>query len=373
MAWRVGESKDPEKEAREAVYPRIRVSHKPCATVDLVHCRFPKARWVAISPETARELPATAYFFARQLHRELGVPVGMIVRAVGGTPAAFWIGSRARRIAEIEEVAAQWKPVPRRFEGPWGRYFDGLLEPVIPYAIRGVIWDQGESGTGIPAVKSDPMRRLLIRSWRELWGQGNSPFLFVQYPKGGGWRRDGPLPPVPEQYPAGEWGLASLEHAAQSVSLPDSWMAITMDLEGGVHPLDKQAYARRLAAIALGRYYGKPIEYYGPLYKGMKREGNVLRLSFDHVGTGLVALGRDAVQGFAIAGEDGVFHWAEARIEGDSVLLRSGNVARPVAARYGWAHHPKWCNLFNREGYPALPFRTDAEFSPASVLDAKQH
>jgi len=260
MVWRVGRSKDSEKEIAAADFPEIRIAHKPCVKKDLINCTFPKNEWIPVRPGTIRSLSAESYFFARELHRELKVPVGMIVRAVGGTPALYWVGSRA--VAE-----------------------PGGLDP----------------------------ERLLIRTWRRTWGQRDFPFLFMQYPKGGGWNPQNSLHRLPQKYRPDEWGLISLEHVRESLALPNVWMDITLDLERGTHPLDKQSYAGRLAKLALAKVYGRDKE----------------------------------------------FRWADARIDGDTVLVSHPKISRPVHIRYGWAHLPNWCNLFNKAGFPAMPFRSD--------------
>jgi sialate O-acetylesterase len=140
---------------------------------------------------------------------------------------------------------------------------------------------------------------------------------------------------------------------------PNTAMAIASDLGPGIHPTNKSGYGARAARVALGLTYGKKIEYYGPIYAAHKTEGNKVRISFTHVGQGLAFQHGTKLQGFAVAGEDKKFHWADAVIEGNSVVLSADAVAKPVAVRYGWAGTHPWANLFNRDGLPALPFRTD--------------
>jgi sialate O-acetylesterase len=357
MVWPVNRSKNAKIEIARAAHPRIRLAPNPCVYDWEGNCRFVKTSWVECRPETARDFPATLYYFGRELHENLNIPVGLIARAVGGTPTMDWIGMSAETLPEATTVFELWRRHGEKSR-KWGRHFDGLIAPVIPFALRGVVWDQGESGTGIWGLKLDEVRRLLVLSWRREWGQGYFPFLFVQYPKGGGWNRQGTLPKPPEEYPQDEVAMHSLEYFAKTLSLPETAMAPTFDLEGGTHPLDKQSYGKRLALKALAHVYGKRVTHSGPTYESMNAEGTRLRLHFKHADGGLTAAG-GGLQGFAIAGEDRRFVWAEAVIDGNTVLAWSPKIPRPMHVRYGWAYHPRWCNLFNGKGFAALPFRTD--------------
>jgi len=140
---------------------------------------------------------------------------------------------------------------------------------------------------------------------------------------------------------------------------PHTAMAISSDLGTGLHPMNKSGYGARCAQVALGLAYGKEIEYYGPMYRSHKVEGARIRIHFDHVGQGLAVRHADRLQGFAIAGDDKVFHWADAVIDGDTVVVSSAQVKNPVAVRYGWSKTYAWANLFNKDHMPAIPFRTD--------------
>jgi len=229
-----------------------------------------------------------------------------------------------------------------------------------------VLWDQGESGTAVGNVDQYTMMGALIRGWRNEWGQGDFPFIYVQKPSGGGcaWDYSNPvtakgepftqLPPKP---PAdGQY----VELHLKIRTLPGVAMATSSDLGAGIHPANKSGYGSRAADVALGMVYKKPIEYYGPTYASHTVDGDKVQVKYTHVGKGLAHKNGDKLAGFAVAGEDKVFHWADAGIEGDSIVVRSDEVAKPVAVRYGWGSRRTWANLFNQDGLPAIPFRTDS-------------
>jgi sialate O-acetylesterase len=224
--------------------------------------------------------------------------------------------------------------------------YNGMIEPLVPYAIRGVIWYQGESNSS-RAYQYRKLFRGLIEDWRSTWGQGNFPFYFVQL---AGFE-PGPL----EQ---GKWPELR-EAQALALSLPATGMAVAIDIgnERDVHPKNKQEVGNRLARLALNRLYGVQVADSGPSYGGMSREDAKIRVSFNDADGGLEARG-GALRGFTIAGADREFHVAEARIERGSVVVWSEDVAFPVAVRYGWEDYSD-CNLYNAASLPALPFRTD--------------
>jgi sialate O-acetylesterase len=224
-----------------------------------------------------------------------------------------------------------------------------MIAPLIPYGIGGAIWYQGESN----ASRAYQYRKLfgrMIQNWRKDWGQGKFPFLFVQLAN---FRAVNPQP--------SESDWAELREAQlMTLALPNSGMAVIIDIgdANDIHPKNKQDVGKRLALWALAKSYGKELVYSGPIYKSMKIEGEKIILRFDHVGGGLVAGPDEPLKGFAIAGADRKFVWAEAKIDGDSVVVSSDEVSTPVAVRYAWADNPV-CNLYNEEGLPASPFRTD--------------
>jgi sialate O-acetylesterase len=226
--------------------------------------------------------------------------------------------------------------------------FSGMIAPVIPYAIRGAAWYQGEAN----ASRAYQYRKLLpalIKGWRASWGEGDFPFLIVQLPNYG----------KKENHPT-ESDWAELREAQlMALRLPNTGLAVTIDLgeANDVHPHKKAEVGQRLALSALGTTYGKNIVYSGPLYESMQLEDNRIRLRFKQVGSGLAAR-EGELKGFAVAGTDRVFHWANAVVDDDTVVVSSSEVPAPVAVRYAWAANPD-CNLYNKEGIPASPFRTD--------------
>ena len=223
-----------------------------------------------------------------------------------------------------------------------------MIAPLIPYAIGGAIWYQGESNAS-RAYQYRELFPTMIECWRQSWGQEDFPFLFVQLANF--------MAVKPEP---GESAWAELREA-QSMTLnrPNTGMAVIIDIgeADNIHPKNKQDVGKRLALWALAKTYGRDVVYSGPIYESMQRQGNKTVLRFDHVGGGLVAKGGQ-LKGFAIAGDDRRFVWADARIEGDTVIVSSEKVARPAAVRYAWADNPV-CNLYNEAGLPASPFRTD--------------
>ncbi len=227
--------------------------------------------------------------------------------------------------------------------------FNSMINPLIPYGIKGFIWYQGESNAAA-AYDYRELFPMLIKDWRQRWQQGNLPFLFVQLAN---YMERKPLPAE------SEW--AELREAqAMTLSQPNTGMACAVDIgeAGSIHPVNKQEVGRRLALIANKMVYEQDCEASGPIYKDFRKEGNGIRFRFSSIGSALLTKDGKEVTGFAIAGSDKQFHWAKAVIEGNEVIVYSDKVAEPVAVRYAWADNPE-CNLINSEGLPAVPFRTD--------------
>ncbi len=227
--------------------------------------------------------------------------------------------------------------------------YNGMIAPLIPFGIRGAIWYQGESNAG-RAHQYRELFPLMITNWRRKWGEGPFPFLFVQLANF-----------MAAQPEPSESAWAELREAQfMTLKLPNTGMATIIDIgeADNIHPRNKQDVGKRLALWALDMAYGRDLVYSGPLYKSMEIKDGKIVLHFDHVDGGLVAKGNDGLKGFAIAGADRKFVWAKAKIEGDTVVVASDKVAEPKAVRYGWADNPT-CNLYNKAGLPASPFRTD--------------
>jgi sialate O-acetylesterase len=224
-----------------------------------------------------------------------------------------------------------------------------MIAPLIPFAIQGAIWYQGESNAG-RAYQYRKLFPAMITNWRQDWGQGNFPFLFVQL------ANFMAVEPEPVDSAWAELREAQLT----TLALPNTGMAVIIDIGEArdIHPKNKQDVGKRLALWALAKTYGKKPVYSGPIYKSKRIEGNKITLEFEHVGGGLVGSGGETLNGFAVAGADRKFVWADAKIAGDTVVVSSDKVSEPAAVRYGWANNPV-CNLYNKEGLPASPFRTD--------------
>jgi sialate O-acetylesterase len=232
---------------------------------------------------------------------------------------------------------------------PSGLY-EGMIAPIQPYSMRGVIWYQGESN----ALEAYAYRKLLpalIRDWRTAWNEGDFPFLIVQLPNHGA---------VPDQPSESAWAELREAQLLTTRQVPNTGIAVTVDIGDpkDVHPHRKAEVGQRLALLAFGTTYKKPIVYSGPLYQSLTVEGDKIRIRFANTGSGMEANGGGPLTGFAIAGSDQQFHWAEATIDGVSVVVSSPEVTTPVAVRYAWGDSPR-CNLFNKDGLPASPFRTD--------------
>jgi sialate O-acetylesterase len=235
----------------------------------------------------------------------------------------------------------QWKPL--------GLY-NAMIAPLLNYRIKGVIWYQGESNTDRPQEYTD-LFAALIADWRTKWNQGDFPFLYVQLAN---------FMEVKDDPGESEW--AELREAQlKTLFTPNTAMAVTIDIGewNDIHPLNKEDVGKRLALAAQKLAYGdEEVVYSGPIYKSMRIDGNKIILSFTNTGSGLSTMGGDELKHFAIAGKDRVFVWAKAEIVGDKVIVWNNDIARPVAVRYGWADNPEGANLYNKEGLPASPFRT---------------
>jgi len=227
--------------------------------------------------------------------------------------------------------------------------YNGMIAPLLPFAIKGAIWYQGESNAG----RAEQYRRLLpamIRDWRNRFEVGEFPFYIVQL---AAFQATQPQPRD------NEWAELREAQALTAKNVPDCGLALAIDIgeANDIHPKNKAEVGRRLALCALAKTYGKKNEYSGPWYKSMKLKGDAVRLAFDHVDGGLVAKGGE-LKGFAIAGADRKFVWAKAEIDGKNVIVSSPDVPSPLAVRYAWDINPV-CNLYNAAGLPAVPFRTD--------------
>ena len=377
---------------------------------------YPKIRhissrgsWQEATPQTMASFGAILLPFGLKLQQELDVPIGLMLGAVGGTPSGYWLTDemfqgdaackalvakaaavyqpeaaqkkyeadlvaweKASAAAKAEKKNAPRKPAPPAKPGETsgakiGHLYEAHIRGFVGYAMRGVLWDQGESGTAISGVDQYTLMGALIRGWRKDWAQGEFPFLYVQKPSGGGpaWDPADPVTKQANQYAAAPPNVPAAgdgsyrELHIRILRYPQTAMVTASDLGSGVHPTNKSGYGERAARVALGVAYGKKVEFYGPLYESHQIDGAKIRIRFTHVGQGLAFKHGEKLQGFAVAGEDKKFHWATATIDGDTVVVTSDLVTKPVAVRYAWASVHPWANLFNKDGLPAQTFRTD--------------
>jgi sialate O-acetylesterase len=372
-----------------AYTPQSDIADNPRGDQELLTSKIPYTpNWKVCRPEVIVDISAVGYFFARDLQKALGVPVGLLHCPVGGTWVEAWVSDRELQIdPELKALAARfWEnysrsvdkylleleqhreaviralkarkdlpaapthPDPPPFHFPLSRnvsnpsiFYNGMIAPLMPYAIRGAIWYQGESNHNRPALYTE-LFSAMIRSWRDDWGQGEFPFLFVQ------------IPPYGKNIP--EQGFAEVREAQlrTSLAVPRTAMVTTGDVgdEKDIHPPHKDVVGGRLALAARAVAYGEEVEYSGPIVDRMEVKDGKVSLSFKHAGGGLVAR-NGPLRGFEVAGTDLKYVNAEAEIRGDRVVVWNREIREPAAVRLGWANYPE-INLWNDAGLPASPF-----------------
>jgi sialate O-acetylesterase len=332
-----------EREIPQANYPSIRffsVAHKTADGPQL----DVEGQWVVCTPLTMPEFSAVGYFFGRELHQTLGIPVGLINSSWGGTPAEVWVNPLAlTKDKVLAEAAARLKEVPW---GPVqaGKAYYAMIAPLIPFRIAGALWYQGESNVG-DADTYAQLLPALIRNWRSEWSN-DFPFYYVQIAPFKGYGEDS--------------GVRLRDAQRRAMAEPKTGMVVVSDIGNvdDIHPRNKIDVGKRLANWALAQTYGKQgITFSGPLFRNMKVEGNKVRVSFDHAEQGLVAKGK-ALTHFEVAGPDGNFVPATARIDGSTVVVQAKGVKSPAAVRFAWSNTAE-PNLFNKAGLPASSFRSD--------------
>jgi len=383
MEFDVSRGQNAQEEIAAADFPEIRHFHAAYKT-SLTPWTDTMGTWEVCAPATVGHFTAVGYYFARELHKQLSTPVGIVHTSWGGTPAEAW--TSAQGIKDFPNYQAVLDKLSATRDDPHATpinsntptvLFNAMVSPLIPYRIAGVIWYQGENNAG-HAYEYRTLFPALIADWRGHWnhaapGSGKFAFYFVQLAN---YMDINPQP--------GEAYWAELREAqTMTLAVPDTGMAVAIDIgeAADIHPRNKQEVGRRLAWNALARHYGRgAIEYAGPVYEKMTVQGAKVRLKFTHATGGLVAKTLPAtyqprssepatkplprfspdstLQGFAVCGADHKFVWAKAEIVGDSVVVSSPQIPAPVAVRYGWAENPI-CNLYNGAGLPAGPFRTD--------------
>jgi sialate O-acetylesterase len=352
--------------------------------------------WQACDEKSAMQFSALGYLFGSRLQQEIGVPVGLIHAAVGGTMAECWVShDTLESTPELQVILDRFEVAKQRYPEAQSRYeaavaaakagtytdrrgrrmppepmgpqslrrpaglYNSMIAPLQQFRIKGVIWYQGEGNAAEP-VQYRTLFSALITSWRRQWGQGDFPFLFVQL---AGFDR---VNPEPED---SSWAWLREAQAMQRV-LPNTGMAVAIDAghQTNIHPPNKPLVAERLVAAALQTAYGHDVVASGPSFRRITIREEAAVIEFDNVGGGLVVravdldggihLSADEIKGFSLCGEDRVFKWGRAVIEGDTVVVSHPDIQKPVAVRYAWANFPL-CNLYNAAGFPAVPFRTD--------------
>ena len=394
MQFQVKQAINGEQEAAAANFPQIHlfITPRKTSTEPKDNC---DGKWAVCTPDSVGGFSAVGYFFGRKLHQDLKVPVGMIETDWGGTPAEAWTSlpalnaksefkpllewwegkmaqypeAKKKYDAELTEwqkaadaAKAANQPAPKKPNAPAdpaspnrpANLYNGMISPLHPYGIQGAIWYQGESN-GPRAYQYRSLFPTMISDWRAKWGGRKFPFYFVQLAN---W--EVPLPkdaPAPRVSDDSTW--AELREAqTMTLLLPNTGMALALDIGDAkdIHPKNKQDVGKRLALNAEAKVYKKTVEFSGPMFKNVKFKNGSAVVTFTHA-DGLTAKG-GKVKGFAVAGADKKFVWADAEIKGNTVVVSAKSVAKPVSVRYAWADNPD-CNLYNAASLPAVPFRTD--------------
>jgi sialate O-acetylesterase len=405
MEWPLRAAFEPQKEMSNSANPMIRLYTVPKLKANEAKDNV-NAAWLPCNPETVPDFSAVAYYFAKNLQMSLGVPIGIIHTSWGGSPVEVWMSESvlagdpewkrdildagAAQLKKAEEAIAQFtreeaeakrdgKPFDQRKPGlPWKatELYNGMIAPLVPFAIKGAIWYQGESNAG-RAQQYRSLFPAMIKNWRNVWGEGEFTFLEVQL---------APFMAIKPEPGESTWAELREAQLLATKILPNVGMAVITDVgdQKDIHPKQKEVVGNRLARVARHIAYGQKLVWSGPTFKTMKVRETEAVLSFDNLGGGLVGrkpvarIGKEGetpdrpaliyetesgrlnwpLTGFAICGEDRKWVWADARIEDDKVIVSSRSIAKPVAVRYGWADFPV-VNLCNAEGLPASPFRTD--------------
>lgn len=370
MEWSLGGTMKAKEEVAAADHPQIRLFNVPGHTTSPVpnEKAARPGSWQACTPNSARGFSAVGYFFGRRLQKDLEVPVGLVGSNWGGTRIEPWTTLAGfESVPELSKIANQVKNYKANTKvggGSPSAIYNSMVHPLAPFAMRGGIWYQGESNGG-EGITYYQKKHALVNGWRKVFQNKNLAFYWVQLAN---FRNENPNP-------AGGDGWAKIREAqTKALDIPGTGMAVITDIGAAndIHPRNKQDVGWRLAQWALHQTYGKKdMVPAGPLYKSQKVEGSAIRLSFNYVGKGLMVgkktglepteeVKNGKLEHFAIAGEDKKWSWAEATIDGDTVVVKSADVPKPIAVRYGYTMNPAKANLYNKEGIPASPFRTDS-------------
>jgi sialate O-acetylesterase len=387
MKWNLEGTLEAQEMIQAADLPNLRLLQVPKNIQSQPESGF-RASWVASSPETVLKFSAVGFIFGQRIHRETDVPIGLILCAEGSTSVECWVSNEMLESDLFSPAITKWREVEANWDDPTvrakhihksvkdpdviqpseartypGGCYNGMLNPLFPFSIKGVVWYQGEANR-FRGEQYHALFPAMVQEWRERFGQNDFKFYAVQLPEIG----------KPSGQP-GDSPIAELREAQQMAADNDPLieMAVIIDSDqgGNIHPKNKQLPGDRLARIALANDYGKEIAFHGPAFREMKIKGDRVFLSFDYRSDGLIAGKRtnptslevvpegDELANFAVAGSDHIFHPASAKIDGDRVAVQCDVVKNPVAVRYAWADNPVGCNFYNVAGLPASPFRTD--------------
>jgi sialate O-acetylesterase len=344
MAHTMAEAENGATDAAASDYPKLRTFRVRESIADEPRDDAPGASWVVCSPQTAMGFSAVAYYFGRKVQKEADVPIGLLVCAWGGSSAAAWMSREALDRPELRRQVPfdvfGWREPTRP-----NKLYCGMLHGVAPFAVRGVLWYQGETDAEAPynAYLYRDLLAGMIADWRTLWREPELPFYIVQ------------LPILKSR----DWTVLRESQDAVARRVPHVGMITTIDISrpGNLHPPNKHESAGRLADLVLFEQYGQQHPAYGPRYKQFNIDGPGVRVELERAG-GLKTTDGQPPRGFAIAGEDRKFIDAEAKLEGEAIVVSAAPVTKPVAVRYAWSAEPK-VNVVNDAGLPLSPFRTD--------------
>ncbi len=345
LSWQTG-MEDADLQLQDALYPEIRLFMVDYAISPDKPIETCSGKWVKCTPETAFNFSAVSFIFGRTLHRALGCPVGLIQSAVGATSIESWINPDLFKGNKIYDYALKrWSPERVNEKNahriPGGLY-NAMIYPIKRYTVDGIIWYQGE-GNAINAETYEEMLTTMIESWRSDRNNLTLPFGMVQ------------IAPFHNRSPyVREAQFNVMKRDPETIG-----MVVTTDVGDSldIHPRNKTVPGMRLARWALAKVYGRNIEYSGPVFKNMTIDGDSAVLTFDHC-DGLRSSDGSRLTGFMMQDRSGSYHVADARIDGDHVVVKAAGVSQPVNVRYGFENFPR-VNLVNRSGLPATPFRTD--------------
>jgi len=371
MEWSVGGSMNAKEEIAAANHENIRLFNVPGHVQGPDPQDDPRGQWQMCNSQTIGGFTAVGYFFGRELEQNIKVPIGLVGTNWGGTRIEPWTPITGfEQVPNLKDYVENLKQIAdakvkgEKGPGPKGgavKIYNGMVHGLTPLSVRGAIWYQGESNAG-DGLRYEYQKEALVKGWRTVFDNKDLAFYWVQLanfqqpnnnPAGGGW---GPV----------------REGQRRALRVPHTGMAVTTDIGNArdIHPRNKQDVGKRLAFWALAKNYGKKIVFSGPLYKGMKKEGSKIRISFDHIGSGLMTGKKEGlapteeVKGaelarFAIQDGSDKWHWAKAKIDGETVVVWHDEVKDPKHVRFGYESNPVGANLYNTEGLPASPFTTD--------------